>query len=75
MNNDSMAVLSENELGATLGGGFNSSDAIQVGGIAVGVALAVLLTPVGAGLLLCCLAGASGLAGDAMIYHGLSQSQ
>ena len=69
-----MTVLSDKELEATLGG-INSSDAIAVGGIAVGVALCVLFAPIGAGVLLCCAAGAVGLAGDAYVGYGLSVSQ
>jgi len=74
MKTDTMTVLSDKELEATLGG-INSSDAIAVGGIAVGVALCVLFAPIGAGVLLCCAAGAVGLAGDAYVGYGLSVSQ
>ena len=74
MNHESVAVLSEKELEATLGG-VNSSDAVQIGGIAVGVALCILLTPVGAGILMCCMAGAIGLVGDGYVAYGLANSQ
>jgi hypothetical protein len=74
MKNETVAVLSDRELGATLGG-INSSDAVSVGGIAIGVALCILLTPVGAGVLMCCAAGALGVAGDVYVGYGLAQSQ
>jgi hypothetical protein len=74
MKNETVAVLSDQELEATLGG-INSSDAVTVGGIAVGVALCVLLTPVGAGILLCCASGAVGLVGDIYVGYGLANSQ
>ena len=74
MKNETVAVLSDMELEATLGG-VNSSDAITVGGIAIGVALCVLLTPVGGGLVLCLASGALGLAGDAFVGYGLANSQ
>ena len=75
MKNETMAVLSDKELEATLGGGINSSDAISVGCIAIGVALCILLTPVGAGILICIAAGSVGLAGDAYVGYGLAHSQ
>ena len=74
MKTDTMTVLSEKELEATLGG-LNSSDAVTVGGIAIGVAFCILLAPVGAGILMCCAAGAVGLAGAAFVGYGLSVSQ
>lgn len=74
MKHETVALLSDKELEATLGG-INSSDAIGVGGIAIGVALCVLLTPVGAGVLICLAAGAVGLAGDAYVGYGLWNSQ
>ena len=74
MNTQNLAVLSDQELAATTGG-INSSDAIAVGSVAVGVALCVLFAPVGAGVLMCCLAGGVGVAGDAYIGYGLLQSQ
>jgi hypothetical protein len=74
MKNETVAVLSDRELETTLGG-INASDAITVGGIALGVAFCVLLTPVGAGVLLCCASGVVGLAGDAFVAYGVSHSQ
>ena len=74
MKNETVALLSDGELEATLGG-INSGDAISAGGIAVGVALCILFAPVGAGVLMCCAAGALGLAGDTYIGYGLANSQ
>lgn len=74
MKNETMIGLSDSELSAT-SGGINSSDAITAGGIAIGVALCVLLTPFGAGLVLCIASGAVGVAGDAFVGYGLANSQ
>ena len=74
MKTENVISLSEVELESTLGG-VNGSDAIAVGGIAIGVALCILLTPVGAGVLMCCAAGALGVAGDAYVGYGLVNSQ
>lgn len=67
-----MKELNDSEL-QQFNGGLDSGDAISVGGIAVGVALGVLLFS-GVGTPLAIAAGVLGLAGDAYIGYGLATS-
>jgi hypothetical protein len=67
-----MKELNEMEL-KQVHGGLSGGDAISVGGIAVGVSLAVLLFS-GVGAPLAIAAGILGVVGDGYIAYGISKS-
>ena len=69
-----IVALTETEMESTTAG-LNSSDAIGVGALAVGISLGLLCAPLGAGLLICYAAGALGVVGDGYIAYGLAASQ